>query len=220
MTARSPDSRSGRLGCRQTAACPGYSRARTARKFNHVRHALDCCGSRRPDGPRPDAGDRRDRRRGAGRRAGGAGLGAHRRGCRRAGRAAAPTASSCRPISGRCRTRPTASSISPCRRRPSPMSRSRPSAASSMSSAPPGLSASDDAVIKSVTKRAVVMQSGNMSLGVNLLAALVKRVAQSLDDDFRHRDPGDAPQGQGRCALGHRADARARPRRRPRHCAR
>src|SRR3981189_3909245 len=45
-----------------------------------------------------------------------------------------------------------------------------------------GLSASDDAVIKSVTSRAVVVQSGNMSLGVNLLAALVKRVAASLDD--------------------------------------
>src|SRR6185312_4059054 len=39
-----------------------------------------------------------------------------------------------------------------------------------------GLSASDMAVIRSVTSRAVVVQSGNMSLGVNLLAALVKRV--------------------------------------------
>src|SRR6478736_7355050 len=47
-----------------------------------------------------------------------------------------------------------------------------------------GLSPSDDAVIKSVTQRAVVVQSGNMSLGVNLLAALVKRVAASLDDSF------------------------------------
>ena len=36
-----------------------------------------------------------------------------------------------------------------------------------------GLSASDNAVIKSVTSRAIVVQSGNMSLGVNLLAALV-----------------------------------------------
>src|ERR1700731_3236501 len=47
-----------------------------------------------------------------------------------------------------------------------------------------GLSASDDAVIKSVTSRAIVVKSGNMSLGVNLLAALVKRVAQSLDEGF------------------------------------
>src|SRR3981189_1046910 len=47
-----------------------------------------------------------------------------------------------------------------------------------------GLSVSDDAVIKSVTTRAIVVKSGNMSLGVNLLAALVKRVAQSLDESF------------------------------------
>jgi 4-hydroxy-tetrahydrodipicolinate reductase len=65
-----------------------------------------------------------------------------------------------------------------------------------------GLSASDDAVIKSVTSRAIVVQSGNMSLGVNLLAALVKRVAQSLDDGFdieilemHHKDKIDAPSG-------------------------
>src|SRR6201982_1408256 len=65
-----------------------------------------------------------------------------------------------------------------------------------------GLSASDDAVIKSVTSRAIVVKSGNMSLGVNLLAALVKRVAQSLDEDFdieilemHHRAKIDAPSG-------------------------
>jgi 4-hydroxy-tetrahydrodipicolinate reductase len=65
-----------------------------------------------------------------------------------------------------------------------------------------GLSASDMAVIKSVTQRAVVVQSGNMSLGVNLLAALVKRVAASLDDSFdieivemHHKAKIDAPSG-------------------------
>src|ERR1700674_1247846 len=65
-----------------------------------------------------------------------------------------------------------------------------------------GLSGSDDAVIKSVTSRAIVVKSGNMSLGVNLLAALVKRVAQSLDQDFdieilemHHRAKIDAPSG-------------------------
>jgi 4-hydroxy-tetrahydrodipicolinate reductase len=65
-----------------------------------------------------------------------------------------------------------------------------------------GLSASDDAVIRSVTKRAVVVQSGNMSLGVNLLGALVRRVAQSLDEDFdieilemHHKAKIDAPSG-------------------------
>jgi len=65
-----------------------------------------------------------------------------------------------------------------------------------------GLSGSDDAVIKSVTSRAIVVKSGNMSLGVNLLAAVVKRVAQALDESFdieilemHHRGKIDAPSG-------------------------
>jgi 4-hydroxy-tetrahydrodipicolinate reductase len=65
-----------------------------------------------------------------------------------------------------------------------------------------GMSQSDDAVIRSVTDRAIVVKSGNMSLGVNLLAALVKRVAQSLDQSFdieilemHHRSKIDAPSG-------------------------
>jgi 4-hydroxy-tetrahydrodipicolinate reductase len=65
-----------------------------------------------------------------------------------------------------------------------------------------GLSPSDDAVIKSVTSRATVVKSGNMSLGINLLAALVRRVAQSLDESFdieilemHHRAKTDAPSG-------------------------
>lgn len=65
-----------------------------------------------------------------------------------------------------------------------------------------GLSASDDAVIKSVTKQAIVVQAGNMSLGVNLMAALVKRVAQSLGNGFdieilemHHKAKIDAPSG-------------------------
>src|SRR3569832_2155364 len=65
-----------------------------------------------------------------------------------------------------------------------------------------GLSASDNAVIKSVTSRAIVVKSGNMSLGVNLLAALVKRVAKSLDECFdieivemHHKAKIDAPSG-------------------------
>src|ERR1700685_1587463 len=63
-------------------------------------------------------------------------------------------------------------------------------------------SGSDNAVIKSLTQRAIVVKSGNMSLGVNLLAALVKRVAQSLDEGFdieilemHHRAKIDAPSG-------------------------
>jgi 4-hydroxy-tetrahydrodipicolinate reductase len=65
-----------------------------------------------------------------------------------------------------------------------------------------GLSTSDDAVIESFASRAVIVKSGNMSLGVNLLAALVKRVAQSLDPSFdieilelHHKSKIDAPSG-------------------------
>src|SRR6201992_2691077 len=47
-----------------------------------------------------------------------------------------------------------------------------------------GLSASYDAGIRSVTSRAIVVKSANMSLGVTLLAALVKRAAQSLGETF------------------------------------
>ena len=57
-------------------------------------------------------------------------------------------------------------------------------------------------MIRSVTDRAIVVKSGNMSLGVNLLAALVKRVAQSLDQSFdieilelHHKQKIDAPSG-------------------------
>src|SRR4029077_13514373 len=50
--------------------------------------------------------------------------------------------------------------------------------------------------------RATIVKSGNMSLGVNLVAALVKRVAQTLDDDYdieivemHHNKKIDAPSG-------------------------
>jgi len=65
-----------------------------------------------------------------------------------------------------------------------------------------GLSAADEAVIQNADKRATVIKSGNMSLGVNLLAALVKRVAKTLDADFdieilemHHNRKVDAPSG-------------------------
>src|SRR6201988_5114935 len=85
-----------------------------------------------------------------------------------------------------------------------------------------GLSESDDAVIKSVTSRAIVVKSGNMSLGINLLAALVKRVAQSLDENFdieilemHHKAKIDAPSGTAfllgeAAAAGRDVDLRAR----------
>ena len=48
----------------------------------------------------------------------------------------------------------------------------------------------------------MIVKSGNMSLGVNLLAALDRRVAQTLDEDFdieilemHHNRKVDAPSG-------------------------
>jgi 4-hydroxy-tetrahydrodipicolinate reductase len=65
-----------------------------------------------------------------------------------------------------------------------------------------GLSKEDEALIATAAKRAVVVKAGNMSLGVNLLAALVKRVAKTLDEDFdieilemHHNKKIDAPSG-------------------------
>jgi 4-hydroxy-tetrahydrodipicolinate reductase len=65
-----------------------------------------------------------------------------------------------------------------------------------------GLSADDDAKIEDAAKKAVIVKSGNMSLGVNLLAALTKRVAATLDDAFdieivemHHNKKVDAPSG-------------------------
>jgi 4-hydroxy-tetrahydrodipicolinate reductase len=65
-----------------------------------------------------------------------------------------------------------------------------------------GLSADDDARIKEAAKGAVIVKSGNMSLGVNLLAALTKRVAKTLKSSFdieilemHHNQKVDAPSG-------------------------
>jgi 4-hydroxy-tetrahydrodipicolinate reductase len=65
-----------------------------------------------------------------------------------------------------------------------------------------GLSQTDEAAIIAAAERATVIKSGNMSLGVNLLAALVKRVAKTLDQDFdieilemHHNRKVDAPSG-------------------------
>jgi 4-hydroxy-tetrahydrodipicolinate reductase len=65
-----------------------------------------------------------------------------------------------------------------------------------------GLSVADEAKIKDAAKTAVIVKSGNMSLGVNLLAALTKRVAKTLDSSFdieilemHHNQKVDAPSG-------------------------
>jgi 4-hydroxy-tetrahydrodipicolinate reductase len=65
-----------------------------------------------------------------------------------------------------------------------------------------GLSAADERTIAVAAAAARIVKSGNMSLGVNLLAALVRRVARTLDDQFdieilemHHNRKIDAPSG-------------------------
>ena len=65
-----------------------------------------------------------------------------------------------------------------------------------------GLSAEDEEKIEAASRHAAIVKAGNMSLGVNLLTALTKKVAQALDADFdievvemHHRHKIDAPSG-------------------------
>ena len=65
-----------------------------------------------------------------------------------------------------------------------------------------GCSAADDTRIADAAKTATIVKSGNMSLGVNLLAALTKRVAKTLDAAFdievlemHHNQKIDTPSG-------------------------
>ena len=65
-----------------------------------------------------------------------------------------------------------------------------------------GLSEAEEAAIKAAARHATVIKAGNMSLGVNLLTAVTRRVAQALDADFdieivemHHNQKVDAPSG-------------------------
>src|SRR5215207_514635 len=65
-----------------------------------------------------------------------------------------------------------------------------------------GLEESHFARLRAAAARARIVQSGNMSLGVNLLAALVRKVAATLGEEFdievlemHHRMKVDAPSG-------------------------
>jgi 4-hydroxy-tetrahydrodipicolinate reductase len=65
-----------------------------------------------------------------------------------------------------------------------------------------GLTEPDFARLRDAAQRARIVQSGNMSLGVNLLAGLVRTVARTLGEDFdieilemHHRMKVDAPSG-------------------------
>ncbi|MGV8841045.1 MAG: 4-hydroxy-tetrahydrodipicolinate reductase [Bauldia sp.] len=65
-----------------------------------------------------------------------------------------------------------------------------------------GFAPADENAINAAAKRTPVVQSGNMSLGVNLLARLVEEAAKALDAEFdieitemHHRHKVDAPSG-------------------------
>lgn len=65
-----------------------------------------------------------------------------------------------------------------------------------------GWSEGEDAPLKAAARHARVIKSGNMSLGVNLLASLVRKAAAALDADFdievlemHHKHKVDAPSG-------------------------
>ncbi len=65
-----------------------------------------------------------------------------------------------------------------------------------------GLTDEHEAAIKAAARHATIIKAGNMSLGVNLLVAVTRKVAQALDADFdievlemHHRHKVDAPSG-------------------------
>ena len=65
-----------------------------------------------------------------------------------------------------------------------------------------GFSQKDEEKLAAAARHAVIVRSGNMSLGVNLLAGLVRQAARALDADFdieilemHHRHKVDAPSG-------------------------
>lgn len=65
-----------------------------------------------------------------------------------------------------------------------------------------GCSAADEAAIDAAARHAVVVKSGNMSVGVNLLSLLVEKAARTLGPDYdieivemHHRMKVDAPSG-------------------------
>jgi 4-hydroxy-tetrahydrodipicolinate reductase len=65
-----------------------------------------------------------------------------------------------------------------------------------------GCTPDHDAAIKAAARHATIVKAGNMSLGVNLLVALTRKVAAALDADFdievlemHHKHKVDAPSG-------------------------
>lgn len=81
-----------------------------------------------------------------------------------------------------------------------------------------GLSADDQTRIVAASRHATIIQSGNFSLGVNVLAALVRRAAETLGPAFdieiaemHHRNKVDAPSGTALLLGRAAAQGRNRP---------
>ncbi len=80
-----------------------------------------------------------------------------------------------------------------------------------------GLEAEHHARIDAAARHAVVVQAGNMGLGINLLVGLTRKVAQALDADWdievieaHHRMKVDAPSGTALMLGQAAAEGRAR----------
>ena len=65
-----------------------------------------------------------------------------------------------------------------------------------------GFTDEDEAAIQEAAKEAAIIKAGNMSLGVNLIVEMTRRIAEALDEDFdievlemHHRHKVDAPSG-------------------------
>lgn len=65
-----------------------------------------------------------------------------------------------------------------------------------------GFGDAEEAAISAAARHATVIKAGNMSLGVNLLTAITRRIAEALDADYdieivemHHRQKVDAPSG-------------------------
>lgn len=78
-----------------------------------------------------------------------------------------------------------------------------------------GLGPADEAAVKAAARHAAIVKAGNMSLGVNLLVALTRKVAEALDADYdveivemHHRHKVDAPSGTALMLAGAAAEGR------------
>jgi len=78
-----------------------------------------------------------------------------------------------------------------------------------------GFTVEDEAKLEAAARHATIVKSGNMSLGVNLLAALVEQAARALDESFdieilemHHKHKVDAPSGTALLLGGATANGR------------